>query len=202
MSLTNFRSRFAAIALAAAGCALSAAPAACQAPPGEGELSASERFEAGYGVMLTRLPIPHRASGYQHLDTQVVGSRTALNKLLDGARDRDFVDALSAARIDFDRSALLLVRHTEGSGSVRVWVETPRVDGELLIVKVSQQAPELLTADMAYYCFAYVVPRRLASHVAVVGSRTPAKEVFDDDGRRRIERSHNRVIELNLEAAR
>ncbi len=79
-----------------------------------------------------------------------------------------FEDALRNAKLDFSKEALVLLRHTEGSGSVKVAFETPVLKGRKLLCEIKgKPIPPGYggTADMAYYCFALAVSKAHVSEV-------------------------------------
>ena len=79
-----------------------------------------------------------------------------------------FEDALLNAKVDFSKEALVLLRHTEGSGSVKVTFETPILKDRNLICEIQgKPIPPGYggTGDMAYYCFAVAVSKAHVSQV-------------------------------------
>ena len=79
-----------------------------------------------------------------------------------------FEDALRNAGVDFAKEALVLLRHSEGSGSVQVTFETPILQGRNLLCEIrGKPIPPGYggTADMAYYCFAVAVSKSQVSQV-------------------------------------
>ena len=130
------------------------------------------------GVRL--IPIPNRENGYSNFDSVAFNTKAEFESFLAGTSKQlgwtsrqAFADALHDANIDFTREALVLLRHTEGSGGVRVNFETPTLVDRKLVCQIRGKALiGMGTADMAYYCFAVVVTRSLVSEVelrAVVG---------------------------------
>ncbi len=84
---------------------------------------------------------------------------------------QEFEDALRNAKLDFTEEALVLLRHTEGSGSVQVVFETPILQDRKLLCQIrGKPIPPGYggTADMADYCFAVAVSK---SHVSQVELR-------------------------------
>jgi hypothetical protein len=81
---------------------------------------------------------------------------------------QEFEAALRNAKVDFTEEALVLLRHTEGSGSVQVTFETPVLEDRKLLCKIrGRPIPPGHggTADMAYYCFAIAVSKSAVSQV-------------------------------------
>lgn len=114
------------------------------------------------------VPIPKEEHGYSNFESTVITSQGELDKFLQkeskgqdtGWNNRaDFEKALAQARLNFDREALVLLHHTEGSGSVAVNFRQPRVKARRLICRIDTEKPEVGTADMAYYCFALAVSK-------------------------------------------
>lgn len=121
-----------------------------------------------------RVPIPERESGYQFLRSQVVGSDgefDALLKLVESqeywSRKGEFLDALRREKPNFERASLVLIRDTLGSGSIKVALDGPYADGQDVVYRIKYDAPRWLTADMAYRCFAVVIPKGIGDRVLV-----------------------------------
>ena len=126
------------------------------------------------------IPIPNRENGYGNFESVAFNTKAEFEAFLAAAAKQPgwnsrqaFVDALQNANIDFAREALVLLRHSEGSGSVRVTFETPTLSARKLVCQIRGKSLNGGgTMDMAYYCFAVVVSRSLVSEVelrAVVG---------------------------------
>lgn len=151
----------------------------------------NKAFDDAVGVMLYRIDIPQRFYIYKSFSSLLIESESDFEKFfrkLDRIAQRrfqdvgrrvsfykkahtEFRDALKQKTIEYDKNVLLLLRNTEGSGSPQVWVETPRLVDEELVFKVKRSRPMMRTADMAYYCYAYVVPRGIAKRIRVVGAK-------------------------------
>lgn len=126
------------------------------------------------------VPIPKRENGYSNFESVAFNTKAEFESFLAGTSKQPgwnsrqaFVDALGNARIDFTREVLVLLRHSEGSGSVRVTFETPTLVDRRLICQIRGRAlTGGGTMDMADYCFAVVVSRADVGEVelrAVVG---------------------------------
>lgn len=109
-----------------------------------------------------------REHGYSNFETTVIHSETALNTFLDAVRTQDnwndksaFLDTANTLTIDFDNENLIFFRHTEGAGSIVVRPQEPHVDGVVATVLIERDVPEIGTADMAYYLFAYRVAQSI-----------------------------------------
>ena len=121
------------------------------------------------------IPIPTRENGYSNFESIAFMSRAAMDSFLTdtsaqlGWNNRQlFEDALLNARVDFSKEALVLLRHTEGSGSVQVTFGTPALQDRNLVCEIQgRPIPPGYggTADMAYYCFAVVVSKAQVSQV-------------------------------------
>ena len=120
------------------------------------------------------IPIPKRG-GYSNFESIVLMSKNDLDSFLTDAsmqigwsNKQEFEDALLNAKLDFSKEALVLLRHTEGSGSVQVTFETPILQGTNLLCEIrGKPIPPGYggTADMAYYCFAVAVSKAQVSQV-------------------------------------
>jgi hypothetical protein len=121
------------------------------------------------------IPIPTREHGYTNFESIAIRSDDELDSFLRSLSVQrgwnnkgGFEDAVRDVKVDFSKEALLLLRHTEGSGSIPVVFETPVLQARKLIFSIRGKLlpPGYLgTADMAYYCFAVAVSK---SHVSQV----------------------------------
>jgi hypothetical protein len=121
------------------------------------------------------IPILTREHGYNNFASIVFTSKKDLDSFLKdtptqhGWNNRQqFEDALLDAKVDFSKEALVLLRHSEGSGSVQVTFETPVLQGRnlLCVIRGRPIPPGYLgTGDMAYYCFAVAVSKAQVSQV-------------------------------------
>jgi len=110
--------------------------------------------------------IPFKEHGYSHFESTVIRSRDAADRFLNQAAAKKeswnnrvgFNTAIENARVDFQKEALILFRHTEGSGSIQVQYRKPCLQSKTLICDVRRHVPGGGTDDMAYYCAAFVVP--------------------------------------------
>ncbi len=122
------------------------------------------------------IPIPAEEHGYSNFDSMVIATPSALEAFMRaGAVEQgmawnnraDFDDALKRAAPDFDRESLVLLRHTEGSGSVRVNLRNPHVVDRRLVLQIERTETEIGTAVMAYYCFALAVVKGEVTSVSL-----------------------------------
>lgn len=121
------------------------------------------------------IPIPSRENGYSNFESIAFMSKTELDAFLANTSTqigwnhrKAFEDVLLNAKVDFSKEALVLLRHTEGSGSVKVTFETPILQGRNLLCEIRGRAfsPGYGgTTDMAYYCFALAVSKAHVSQV-------------------------------------
>lgn len=118
------------------------------------------------------IDLRQREIGYNSFDSMAITNRedfeTFLRDISQSSYWNDkqaFLDALINAQIDFNREALLLLRHDEGSGSVKVIFETPVLRERTLFCEIRGHLTTAGTADMAYYCFALAVPKSSVNQV-------------------------------------
>ena len=121
------------------------------------------------------IPIPKREHGYGNFASIAIRSRNELDAFLKdtskqtGWNNRqEFETALRNAELDFTKEVLVLLRHSEGSGSVKVTFETPILQDRKLLLEIrGRPFPPGYggTADMAYYCFAVVVSKSVVSQI-------------------------------------
>jgi hypothetical protein len=127
------------------------------------------------GESFREIRIPVRDDGYQNFQSMVIMSKEELDSFLKdtltqigtGPRQQ-FEEALVNANVDFSKEALVLLRHTEASGSVQVTFETPVLRGRTLVCEIrGKPFPPGSggTTDMAYYCYAVAVSK---AHVDLV----------------------------------
>ena len=121
------------------------------------------------------VPIVKKENGYGGFETVALRSQKEFDDFLKATTTQHgwnyrqkFEDELRSANIDFSKEALVLLRHTEGSGSVKVEFKTPVLEGKKLICEIEgiPIPPGYLgTGDMAYYCQAVVVSKADVSQV-------------------------------------
>jgi hypothetical protein len=118
----------------------------------------------GNSESFRQLPIQARETGYEELHTAFIRSADELDALLNkisGSNrwnsNQQFVKVLREAKIDFGSEALVLLCHSEGSGSVEVTLQKPVLVARRIVWKIERKVPEIGTQDMAYYCYAWVV---------------------------------------------
>jgi hypothetical protein len=121
------------------------------------------------------IPIPKSEHGYSNFASIAIMSKNEMDSFLKdtskqiGWNNRqEFEASLRNAKLDFTKEALVLLRHTEGSGSVKVTFETPILQNRKLLCEIQGRPfPPGYggTADMAYYCFAVVVSKSDVSQI-------------------------------------
>lgn len=116
--------------------------------------------------------IPQREQGYDFFDSMAITSSEDFKAFIDEVSQhgywnnrKPFIDGLLNAQVDFNREALVLLRHTEGSGSARVSLETPVLQEKTLLCEIRGELRTAGTADMAYHCFALAVSKALVDKV-------------------------------------
>lgn len=123
-----------------------------------------------------RLPIPVRDGVYEEFETTTFTSDKGLKDFIQkGGKEYEwaakyweaFAKTLTDAKVDFKTQALVLVRHSEASGSVRVRFELIEEKDGVLRATIRRKEPSLGTCDMAYYCWGYVMPRERAETLKV-----------------------------------
>lgn len=141
-------------------------------------------IHAEQGESFRIIPIPEREHGYSNFDSTVISSEKELDTFLGeklrgqgmGWNDKEgFRMALSRANLDFEQEALVLLRHTEASGSVQINFLQPCVKGNRIIARIERKEPEIGTADMAYFCFALAVVKAEIAEVKLI---IPDKETL------------------------
>jgi hypothetical protein len=119
------------------------------------------------------IPIQQRENGYSNFASVAFTSRDEFDSFIKrtsiGWNNRKgFEDALRSANVDFAKEALVLLRHTEPSGSVQVTFETPTLEDGKLVCEIRGKAiPPGFggTGDMAYYCFAVALSKSAVTQV-------------------------------------
>ncbi len=113
-----------------------------------------------------RIPIPEREHGYSGFESVMIRSQAELDRFLRKIRGQDgwnnrtgFEEAIEKAELDFTKEVLVLLRHTESSGSVQVTFEEPKLRDGTLSWNIAREVPFMGTHDMAYYGFALAVSK-------------------------------------------
>lgn len=122
------------------------------------------------------IPIPKEEHGYSNFETTVIGSQLELDMFLEKTSHSQnmawnnrtaFEKALAQAKVDFNRELLLLIRHTEGSGSVQINFLEPRLKNRRVICRIDRKEMEGGTAVMAYYAFALAIIKADVTEVEI-----------------------------------
>lgn len=122
-----------------------------------------------------RVDVPTEEHGYNSFKSQVIDSEQKLNAFIkqvegqSGWNNRaSFLKALADAKIDFTNETLVLIRQTEGSSGIRVSFLAPELKGDKLVCVIRREVPQgVMTADMAYHCFAVAVTKGKAKTAEV-----------------------------------
>jgi hypothetical protein len=119
------------------------------------------------------IPIPFRENGYSNFESQAFNTKAEFDAFIAGTANQigwnnrpAFIEALQKANVDFAHEAVVILRHTESSGSVRVTFAplTPNTRKLICWMRGSVLAGGG-TMDMAYYGKALVVSRSAVSEV-------------------------------------
>ncbi|MEM7395517.1 MAG: hypothetical protein AAF492_24565, partial [Verrucomicrobiota bacterium] len=118
------------------------------------------------------IPIPKRDSGYMNFESTIIKTQEDLDAFLKRKNDdwevrAAFDKAIARAKLNFDEQALVLLRHTEDSGSNKVTFHKPQIVEKQLACKITRKVPGLGTDDGAYYCFALAVSKEAITEVAL-----------------------------------
>lgn len=131
------------------------------------------------GSSFRTINIHQTENGYHYFDSLAITSTQDFNAFLEEISQQlywghrqEFVDALLNAKIDFNQEALVLLRHTEGSGGARVTFETPVLQDRTLLCEIRGELRGVGPAVVAYHCFALAVSKSLVNKVQLnaVGS--------------------------------
>lgn len=122
------------------------------------------------------IPIPARDYVYGYFKSTVIMSQKDLDSFLAATtsrraplnKSRGFEAALINAKFDFSKEALVLLRHTENSGSVKVEFETPVLRDRTLHCEINGipiRPGYGGTGDIAELCYAVAVSKAHVSKV-------------------------------------
>lgn len=124
---------------------------------------------------VSAMAIPKREHGYQHLEKIVINSSGELDQFLQNVSSQQywnqkdvFISVLQNEAIDFEDYCIVLFPHSEGSGSIKVTPREPVWKNDKVVIVIDRDVPEIGTADMAYYAFAYKVRKTITNIVFVV----------------------------------
>ena len=120
------------------------------------------------------IPVPARDNGYSRFQSTVITDEAAWRSFRNEAvavrgwnHRRQFFRGVDEGAVDFTREALVLLRHTEGSGSVAVEFQPPIVENGHLRTVIKTATPLIGTADMAEYCFALAVSKDMIESISL-----------------------------------
>ncbi len=133
------------------------------------------------------LDVPMKGHGYKELQSQVIASQAEYDAFVEQVKkapmreDRaSFLKALAAAKIDFERESLVLIRHTEESPAARVAFVPPTMEGDTLVCVIQRESTkddddEDDKATNEVYCFALAVEKGKVKNVDVSVSTRSTK---------------------------
>ncbi len=124
---------------------------------------------------VSSIAIPNRELGYQFLENTVIASSGDLDSFLQDLEDQPFwndkdtfVSILQGEEIDWNVDNIIIFPHTEPSGSITVTPQEPVSEEGVVTIDILRDVPEVGTADMANYAFAYRVSKRIDKVIFVV----------------------------------
>ena len=125
---------------------------------------------------ISRVNIPDREQGYSNLKDTVIHSRTELDLYLQSIKPQAgwnnkaaFVNGLQNEPVPFDLMNILIYFHTEGSGSIGVSLAEPVWEGGNAVIAITRTVPEIGTADMAYYAYAFTIKKTIPKVIFTIG---------------------------------
>jgi hypothetical protein len=152
-------------------------------------LTGSVQLGDGRGEQVFRfVPIPGQEHGYSNFESLVIRSdqeldeffsRTSIAAGISWNNKRDkFEKAIRESRLNFARESLVLLRHTEESGSVKVSFGVQQVKSSVIYCSICREEPTGMgTTDMAYYCFALAVLKQEVKRIHVCVARRNSFEL-------------------------
>ena len=106
--------------------------------------------------------LPHLSE--QDIDRMTEGAPPGMRETPNSKYD-NCMKELSDAKMNFQQEALVLLRQTESSGSIGVWLETEFTSSKRLICKIQRSVPEVGTCDMAIHMFALIFQKEQVSQI-------------------------------------
>ena len=138
-------------------------------------VSSADKIDA---ADMSQVNIPAREHGYSNLQNAVITSATELDSFIQFIEQQpawnkksEFVNTLQSENIDFEDLNLILYFHTEGSGSIIVSLNKPVWEGENAVVNITRYVPDVGTADMAYYGYAFKLKKTIAKIIFAIGDK-------------------------------
>lgn len=116
------------------------------------------------------IPIPV-SSGFT---SQVISSRPAMDRFLSttstpawiGSDREAFLRAIEQSRVNFDKEALVLIQHGEGSSGILVSLDPPRLESNQFLSTI-RRGGGVTTHDAVDYTFAFVVSKSQVDEVRI-----------------------------------
>ncbi len=142
---------------------------------------------AGDAMDFRVIDVPKEEHGYQFFESQAVGSQEQFDAFIKQIEAQEFwnnkeafLKVIAETRVDFSHESLVLIRHTEGSGSTQVSSPECQLQGEKLVCKIQRISPEVGTADVAFYCFGFIVKKDAVKQIEVwVSKKDKPQEVLE-----------------------
>jgi hypothetical protein len=124
------------------------------------------------GAAFRTINISQTENGYQYFGPMVITSGPHFSTFLEELSHQTywnnrqaFVDALLNAKIDFNQEALVLLPHTQASGSQRITFETPVLQDKTLLCEIRDELLGVGPAIVTYHSFALAVSKSLVNKV-------------------------------------
>ncbi|HEX6648176.1 MAG TPA: hypothetical protein VF075_01510 [Pyrinomonadaceae bacterium] len=116
--------------------------------------------------------------GYNYFDSLAITSSEDFKAFVDEVSRQQywsdkqgFIDALLQAKVDFNREALVLLRHDSGGGAARVTLEPPALQDKTLLCEIRSEILGASVDDMPFHCFALAVSKSLVNKVQLNSTR-------------------------------
>lgn len=121
------------------------------------------------------LKMSNRDHWYSHFKTTVINTPQEYRDFLKSAsidpdQPHSFHNTVASLSAWVDTHTMVLIRHTESSGSTKVSFQVSQASPDTLLCKISRIPPgpcDIGTCDMAYYCFGIMGQRSLIKKVEV-----------------------------------
>ncbi len=139
---------------------------------------------------MSSIAIPVREHGYSRLQDPekvfnksnytLLGNSQELDNFLEtiepqtawnGDSKQLFAAALKNANVDFANDNIFIYYHNEGSGSVRVTLSDPVWENGNAVCNIKRKVPDMGTADMAYYAYAYKISKDIPEVIFVIDKK-------------------------------
>ncbi len=109
------------------------------------------------------VPITKQDNGYGEFQSAAIFTKAELAAFLDKVaksrlvRKKEVKDVVERAKVDFDKEALVILLHSEGSKFTEVGFKTPVLDSGKLVCAVTRKVSKGGPAATTYYGFALAV---------------------------------------------